>query len=278
MAEISKEPRILVLEKKLEALLHDFRAVEALFTDHATSGFTERFLQQELFNVSRDPNHIVRNVVGQTNINVINSQHFDYSVKLQVPVESKQHQLKWMGASQLLVIKGSGSLTVRVLQVPSHLDINHFEVDVALQVQQQRELRHGDSIAGQGPHQILEIVQAAGTVLIESLTIKNTQADIFWTFNEQGRSFIAESSKVTMSRLINILNVATQTVARTPAALYDTIFAFGDPNLKLKAIQQLLSEGNHAAFAHLQQAIDDPNEFLSEGAQTILARLVNTHS
>lgn len=277
MAEISKEPRILALEKKLEAFLHDFQALETTFTDHARSGFTGMFLQKELLNVSRAPQHIVRNVIGQTNINVLNSQHFDYSVKLQVPLERNQHQIKWMGTSQVLVIQGSGSMTVRVLQVPPRTRINHFEPDVALQVLQELELGHGDSVACQGPHRILEITQVNGSVLIESLTVKNQQADIFWTFNEQGRSFIAESSKVTMSRLINILNVAARTVAVTPPALYDTIFAHGDPHLKLKAIQQLLSEGNHAAFDHLQEAIDDPNNMLSEGAQTILARLVNTN-
>ncbi|MBE7171146.1 MAG: hypothetical protein INR73_11180 [Williamsia sp.] len=278
MAEISKESRILLLESQLHALLGNFGAIRSLFADHVESGFTETFLAGELAKLAEDPDHILRNVIGQTNINVINSSYVDYSIQLRGPFQRTGNQVKWMGISQVVSIKGPGSMRVRVLEVPEELDINYFQPGIHYTVVEERRLHQGDFISASKPSFLLDVVEISGVVVIEILTIKDPDADIFWNFDDEGKSYMAEAAKVTMSRLVNMLNVAAVIGTAVPGSLYESIFAWGDATVRLKAIQTMLTEGNFAAFDRLQEAIDSSDHTLSDGAQRILDRLVDAKS
>lgn len=278
MTDISKEPAILLLESQLHALLGNFPAVESLFTAHTASYFTENFLQGELVKLSLDQDYIVRNVIGQTNINVINTSHIDYSIQLRGPFQNNTKQAKWMGISQVIALKGPGSIRVRILQVPAGTDINYFQNGIRYTVVKEKELHHGDTISCSSTHQILDVVEIRGIVVMEMLTIKNPGVNFFWNFDEADGAYMAEAAQVTMSRLVNMINVASILGTHVPDELYESIFAFGDANVRLKAIQTMLSEGNWAAFDRLQEAIDASDNTLSEGAQRILDRLVDAHS
>lgn len=278
MTDISKEPAIVLLESQLHALLGNFPAVESLFTAHTESRFTENFLQGELVKLASDPDYIVRNVIGQTNINVINTNHIDYTIQLRGSFQNNTKQAKWMGISQVISVKGPGSIRVKILQVPAQTDINYFQSGIRYTVVKETELHHGDTISCASTHQILDVVEIRDVVVMEILTIKNPGVNFFWNLDETEGAYMAEASKVTMSRLVNMINVASIVGTCVPDHLYESIFAFGDANVRLKAIQTMLSEGNYAAFDRLQEAIDAPDYTLSEGAQRILDRLVDAKS
>lgn len=270
---LSRDSAIQNLERILNEAGNDFDAIARIFIAHTKSNFIEEFILSQLNKMAVNPEHVVTNIARQWQVILINTSHFDYTLQLRVPVVMNQSNIKWMGVSQIISVKGKGSIKVKVLKVPENVNINKFQSGVSLEEIEEIELRNGDSIICKDSYKIIDIIEVNGTVLVESLSVKSDETDFFWTFDNDSKSFMAEASNLMVSRLTTMLNVVTRMKLNVPSTLYEAIFSHGDSNLKLRGIQVMLLEGNHAAFDYLQDAIDSTNDALSSGAQKILDRL-----
>ncbi|HSZ86267.1 MAG TPA: hypothetical protein VK787_09565, partial [Puia sp.] len=221
-------------------------------------------------------NHIVKSIVGQLNINLINNDCFDYTLQMRLPFVKKREIVKWMGIQQIIAVKGTGTVCIRVLEIPKTAIINNFCSGVRYETIESRDLIEGDFIATENAHQIIEIMSVRGKVLLMSLSVKDREAPIFWSFDKDSKSFLAESSTLLMSRLTNIFNFAKLSQQKIPSILYDVIFSKGDRYLKIKAIHQMLSEKNEMAFNHIQESIDSTDIGLSQNAQSLLNKLTGS--
>jgi hypothetical protein len=268
-------PAIKNLESALGLLGNNFEALSKTFIAHTKSNFIEEFLRTQLSKVALNPSYIVTNIARQWQIILINTNRLDYTLQLRAPGVMNQSNIKWMGTSQVISVKGKGCIKVRVLQIPQDVKINRFQSGVSLDVIEEIELQNGQSIDCSGPNKILDIVKVDGTVLIESLSVKDDTIDFFWTFDHHSKSFMAEASNLLSSRLTTMLNVATHMKLNAPSTLHSSIFAVGDPYLKLNTIRKMLLEGDYVAFDYLQDAIESSNDILSDGAQNILEQLTS---
>lgn len=271
----SLSAQIKVLQTKFQKAVNDFDEIERIFIAHAKSDFLDSYLENELsFIVKKGLDYSIKARLGHSALSLINSKNFDYTLSLRTPFENRSPTIRWMGISQIFSVKGMGSIRVRISKVPQNIQINNFEQDVEIQTLDEVELFHGDTIAGEGPQKVLEIIEVKSNVLVESLSVKNDKADISWNFNSSSKSFLAESSKVLMSRISTLLNVAIQMNSEIPKQLYETIFSYGDPHLKLKAIKVMLLKGDHSVFDYIEDSINSPDKILSDGAQNILDGLI----
>ena len=277
MKELNIKKQKNTIIQQLECVLsgkgNDFIALTKTFIEHTKSDFIDHFLMLEWRNIEKSDDHVVNNIARQLQIILINTSKFDYTVQLRRPGIMNASDIKWMGISQVVSVKGRGSIKIKILEVPGTVNINNFQPGISLSILKEVELKNGDSYSCQGTHQILDIVEVTDTVIIESLSVKEEKTNLFWTFNHNLKSYMSESSNLLISRLTTMLNVASQMKINLPHTLYETIFEVGDPNLKLSTLQIMLLQDNFEAFDYLQKAIDSADEILSEGAQEVLNRL-----
>lgn len=270
---LSRDTVIQSLEKELTEAAGDFDEIAKIFNRHTKSSFVNEFVVSQLKKIAADPDYVVTNIARQWQVILINTGLFDYTLQLRTPVVMNQSNIKWMGIRQIISVKGKGSLRAKVLKVPGHININKFQSGILLEETEEVELKNGDSLLSKSPYSIIDIVEVKGTVLVESLSVKDKSTDFFWTFDNDSKSFMAEASSLLVSRLTTVLNLTRNMKLNVSDTLYRTIFTHGDANLKLSTIQTMLIEGNHEAFDYLLEAIDSADDTFSSGAQRILDRL-----
>ncbi len=266
--------KLQLLQRQLNNAVGSFENLSELFFSHSKSSFLNGYFARELSAMANDSNYVVGGISGQLSLKLINEDIIDYTVHLRMSSSYKAN-IKWMGTSQLMFIKGTGNVMVRILRMPNSAEINLFCKGVPVEILEYRTLRCGDTLSCQAPYEIIEIMGINGVVIIDTLTIKNPQANLFWNFDENLCSSYAESSSLIMSRLTTILNVVNKMKAKTPTELYNFIFAQGDTNLKLRAVQTMLKEGLDIAFDKLNEFIESDDLVLSEGARAIFDRLLH---
>jgi hypothetical protein len=264
---LSEFDTIETLERDLESAREDWTEVQSLFMAHVRSPFLHRFVQGELQNLSLNPDHIVRKNAGQVNFTLINTAHFDYTIRLSAPFPGRPHPVTWLGERQIMSIKGAGEVTVRVLSVP--YDINRFQAGVRVANLETLSLRAGSFLHSASSNCILDVFSVEAPVVFEVLTIHDEKVELHWTFDEQLTSAFAESSQMTTSRLRNILELARRMGQPVPNAVYDVMLTQGNVQAKLLAIQSLLATDGAAGFRELQQAIDSDDVMLSASAQLL---------
>lgn len=262
-----------LLHQRLEAAAGSFEELQEIFFVHTRSSFLNDYFSSELASMAKDGNYPVGGISGQLNLKLINADTIDYTVHLRM-ASSYKPNVKWMGTSQVMAIKGSGTVDVRILRMPASCEINSFCKGVPVAIVENKTVGCGDTLSCQAPYEIIEIMGINGTVIMEILTVKDTSVNLFWNFGEDLQSTYAESSSLVSSRLITILNVINKMKVPAPAALYDFIFNHGDANLKLRAVQTMLKEGLDQAFDKLNEFIESEDQNLSVGASRILNRLL----
>lgn len=262
-----------LLQKRLEAAAGSFDQLQEIFFGHTQSSFLNDYFSSELASMAKDNNYQVGGISGQLNLKLINADAIDYTVHLRM-ASSYKPNVKWMGTSQLIAIKGQGTVEARILRMPSSSEINAFCKGVKVAIVENKTLSCGDTLCCRAPYEIIEIMGINGTVIMEILTIKDSHANLFWNFGEELESTYPESSSLVMSRLITILNVVNKMKMPAPEGLYDFIFCQGDANLKLRAVQTMLKEGLDLAFDKLNEFIESEDHTLSLGARSILNRLL----
>jgi len=260
------------LESELQSAHGEASAIRALFVAHVRSGFLRRFVRSELENLAFNPDHVVRRNAGQVSFTLINSADFDYTIRLSPPFAGRPHTVKWLGERQILSVKGASGVTMRVLTVPA--DINRFEVGVPMAKVELMNLEHGAFLESPSSNYVLDTYEVAAPVIFEVLTIHDEKVELHWTFDEQLRSIYAESSKMTCSRLRNVLELAGKMGHPVPDGVYDVIFTQGDAQAKLLAVQSLLLTDSAAGFRELQKAIESDDPLLSTGAQRFFDTLM----
>lgn len=262
-----------LLHQRLEAAAASFDELQEIFFVHTQSSFLNDYFSSELASMAKDSNYPVGGISGQLNLKLINADIIDYTVHLRM-ASSYKPNVKWMGTSQLMAIKGSGTVDARILRMPSSSEINLFCKGVPVAIVGNKTMGCGDTLSCRAPHEIIEIMDINGTVIMEILTVKDSRVNLFWNFGEDLQSTYPESSSLVMSRLATILNVVNKMKVPAPEGLYDFIFHQGDANLKLRAVQTMLKEGLDLAFDKLNEFIESDDPALSLGARTILNRLL----
>lgn len=265
--------RLEALQLQLEQAGGAVDELQEIFFAHTRSSFLNLYFAGELASMAADKNYPVGGISGQLNLKLINTASLDYTVHLRM-ASSYKPNVKWMGTSQLLAIKGSGTVEARILRMPVTAEINTFLKGIPVAVVDNKILGCGDTLTCRAPYEIIEIMGITGTVIMEILTVKDSRANLFWNFGEDLLSTYPESSSLVMSRLTTILNVVSKMEIPAPAGLYNFIFSQGDANLKLRAVQAMLKEGLDLAFDKLNEFIESGDPVLSPGAAKILNHLL----
>jgi hypothetical protein len=269
--------KLLELQKRLEENARCFENLSELFVEHTQSSFLRDYFSKELLSLSRDNNYSVGGISGQLSLKLINRDLIDYTVHLRLSSAYKPN-IKWMGTSQLMVIKGEGEVDTRVLRMPKDSRINSFQKGVPVEVVNTTTLKHGSFLFSKAPFEIIEIMEIRGAVIIDTLTVKDIHANLFWNFDESLFSSYPESSSLMMSRLTTILNVINSMKVPAPQNLYNFIFEQDDVSLRLRAVQTMLKEGLDDAFSKLNEFIESNDPALSSGARSIFDRLLQAEA
>jgi len=268
---LSEEPLIVDLNNALAGQA-DIIDIERTFINYCKSNLINEILTKQLAKISRDEHYSTPNIWGKLGLRILNNEKFIYSIQLYTSGNLIQTVTAWTGSSRILVIKGLGNIKIRILQVPTDADINHFKSGIELTLVEEKVLKSGDIIANWDSYKIIEIVEVYGAVIIESLEIKNPLSVFYWTFNNMNSTSVT-SSKSFLSRLMTVIDLAIQMETDIPQKLYDTIFILGDPRIKFRAIEAMLLEGHEAAEDHFRNALESGDPILSSLAQGLYNKI-----
>ncbi|WP_295794692.1 hypothetical protein [Mucilaginibacter sp.] len=282
--------------------------IESAFIEHCRGGFLTNLNSAHIDAISKDNYYMAPMTSGKLSMRIINNEKFVYAASIYLPnvnimphakaddndaLEVKGQKtwtgtgnfsknplppLIWSANSQVLVIKGSGTCKVRILQVPRDTDINNFSSGVTLTEIDEQMLSDGASISNWDSNRIIEIIEVDEAVVVQTLTINNPRIELHWIFNENLVAFDALPSKPFLARLMAFLNLLIEMEIDAPQELYDKIFIYGDPLLKIRAIEAMLLEQHPLAIDHLRSAIDSPLPFLSDRAKILRDKLLATNS
>ena len=220
----------------------DFSGVRAAVQDHVSGSFVPDFLCAELGAIAENSDHIVRRVVGQVSFTLINTTDFEYTVRLAPAFAGQPKRRKWLGERQIVCFRGPGVATVRILRVPPEVEINAFRTDVVLEEMPTRTLRDGEIVEVADGHSLLDIVSITTPMIFEIVTARARDVELYWTFDESGKSVYAELAALSASRLRNIIEVAHRMGKTVPISIYDRLVADRNTQIKLLAIQSMLVE------------------------------------
>ncbi|MGF1481485.1 MAG: hypothetical protein ACFB4I_18715 [Cyanophyceae cyanobacterium] len=276
MFSIAQTPEVKALSKSLDSLQNSYDKLQMCFIEHVQSSFFENFVKREIEKIAVDSYHNVRCNVGQLNFTVINNEKFDYTIRLSPRMVRCPHPIKWLGNKQIIAIEGPGTATVKRMMVPNYTCLNNFVQGIEIVETSEGILKKGEFISSNKIHEVLDVCEIKSTVILHSLIVKNLEAELYWTFNQKNISAFSESSRVVNSRLRNILDIAYKFNVDISDNIYDLIFTYGDAQLKLSAIQIMLTSKKVEGFRELQKAIDSNNTMLSGGGQAILNRLFSS--
>ena len=277
----SQMSEIETLSEQLDTAWPDATKIRSVFLRHAESDFLPRMICCELQNIAEAPRHVVRNSVGQIGFTLIHSSNFDYTIRLSPRASRRSHSVKWRGERQIIILKGSGTARARLLRVPDYLDINDFRAGEKLDEIAMVSLTSESPVETGSRAEILDIYEVDSPVLIEALTIRDDDVELYWTFDEQLTSRYAEASLVA-SRVQNLLEIAYRAGREVPKDVYDNVLAHGSVQVKLTAIRLLLATDPSSGFEKLQRAIDSDDVRLSTAAQglldSLMFRAMDTHA
>ena len=264
------------LSRNLHEARGDWSAVQTVFVEHFASNFLNDFITQEVGNLAKNFDHVVRMAVGQKAFIFINTSDFEYSVRILAPYPRRAHAVKWLGMRQIFGIKVGGPLVIRKLMIPPRININFFEPGIDVEGIETVVAARGEFIASQSLHHIMDIDEVPSPSIIEALTVRRDSSELLWTFDREMRSIYAEQSSVTVSRLSNVLDLALALGKPIPDDLLYMTLEPSRPYVALLSLRSMLASGHPDAFVQLQRAIDSRSETLSQGAQRLFDALTIT--
>jgi hypothetical protein len=274
IASLSKLKETQAFVEQIRELGSDFNGIGASFQAFINVGVVQDFIVDQLAEISSNPDHVVLDNVGQVSLAVINAEDIDLTVRLLTPLAAVPRPLKWFGSHQMLSVIGSPSVIVRKLRVPAGVNINHFERDVCLVESTRLTASKSEIVCSGDASEILDVFEVAEPSVVVSLTIKNRDAQLHWSFDKGGRSVFAEAAQMHTSRVKAILEVADVMNVQVPQRVTDSIFASSDSNLQLFLIRRLVHSGSFEGFQQLHEAIESTDPIRRNGGQAILRALV----
>lgn len=259
------------LEKRLNeaSTNHD---IEELFIHHCKESAVCGMISAELLKISQDVAYSATGISNKLTWGVFDNDKFNYSVELHMPGMAFLSPFPWTGGGQIFSVKG-GDVEIMTLQVPVELNINDFKPGVLLDMLWKKIIKAGGFISNWDGHKIIKIIDVTSPIIIEKLTIKNSLAELQWKFDNTFTSFSVTSSRLLLTRLMTILNLAIEMETDVPQRIYDTIFELGDSHIKFRAIEAMLLEGHDSAFEHLQLAMKYSNKIISMRAAALYNQL-----
>lgn len=251
----------------------DFSGVRAAFGEHTSGRFLNDFLYGELGAIASRPGHVVRRAAGQVSFTLIDTVHFEYTVRLAPPFNGQPKRIKWLGERQIVRLRGRGAATVRILRAPPDVNINDFQPNLLLEELPTRILGDGDIVEVADGHGLIDIVSIDAAMILEFVTAHSRDVELYWTFDKDRKSVYAELAALSASRLQNIIELAHKMGRIVPDQIYEHLVSDRNTQIRLLAIQSMLVEQHPEAFRHLHAAIESSNALLSMGGSAILDAL-----
>lgn len=256
----------------------DWASVRSAFCDHLAGRFLDDLVAGEVKRMGEDPLHQVPYRGGQAHWTLIDTDDFEYSVRMLVRFPAAPRPVKWLGMRQIVGVKGPGLLTVLKLAVPRHLDVASFVPGVAVEEVAMVSGAHGDVILAESPHELLDIHEVASAVVIEVLTYRRDDTGPCWTFDEELRSLYAEQSSLTVSRFKNVLELTHAAGASVPNDIYELMLGQERSDVALLALRSMLLSGHPDAFDALHRAMESGSAERSRGALRLFDAMTATIS
>lgn len=277
MTTLTERPEILELADALEEFQTNWDRAKTTFVRHLSSSFLRDFVLSELRRICKDPNHLVRKNVGQVNFSCLNTDHFDYTIRLcyEQPSQAENRYRKWMGIRQVIGVSGPGLATFSRWRVPRGTDINAFDADVTLSLIDRSDVSGGDHVSVDDPYEILQLENVRDRVVLQALSQKKPNVRIHWTFDQSLTATYSEASTARDSRIHNLLRLARAMRLPLDKEVHDVIYEHGDSHLRLASIQTLFAEQSPFAFDRLGEAFDSGDAVLVSGADKILASMTS---
>jgi hypothetical protein len=245
-------------------------SVQSLFLDHVRSSFLDDFVAEQVRTSVDNPEHFVANAASQGSFSLINTSSFEYSVRVLAGFHRRAHYIKWLGMRQVIAVKGSGTVVIRILRVPPELDIEQFVANVPIREYDVREARHGDVVASEDENEILDILEVSPATVTEILTYRYMAPSVIWTFTPELISVYAEQSSLNASRFRYVLRLAQAEGLSVPDDIYDLALNSNSPQVALLAIQSMLSTGHPESFSKLQHALESNHDSVRRGAAKLM--------
>jgi hypothetical protein len=264
------------LKEGLQQAKGDWGAIQEAFSSHFASSFLHDFISTELGALDQDYGHVVRHSVGQANFTFINTDEFEYSVRILAPFPPHQHKVKWFGMRQMIGIKGKGTAIIRKLTVPADQHIRQFQQGVAIEEIEPIRCTQGTVVASDSVHQMLDVHHVLTPVVAEVLTHREGDEGLFWTFDHTLKSRYAEQSSATMSRFRSVLELAHASGRKVPDEIYDLALSPSRPHVAMMAIRSMLLMGHPDAFDRLLHAMESESEALRTDAIRLFDSMTNT--
>ena len=248
--------------------------MERVFSSHLRSDFLAAFLASILRAVAADPDHPVSGNAGQVSFSMINFPQFNYTARLTPPYAPRPHGVRWLGARQVLGVKGKGKARFRLLGLPPGSSavtpgLRLIEMGVT-------EVAAGSSISSQSEDAVIDLWETTGPVVIEALTVHRRRNRVYWHFGDDLIARHPECGSLGASRLEGILDLARAMGQPMPAEVYEAVFDRADVQAKTCAIRSLLRTDPAQGFARLQMAIDGADAEYSDAAHDLFAALAAT--
>lgn len=263
-------------EEKLLASRRNFSEIVEIFESNYQSNFLNSFIQYLI--QTCDQRKVAQQIksVSRRHIVLIHNNHFDYSAWAWTKEATQRNSINWAGVQRVIGIRGSGKALFRKFRIVGSNNVNDYNQDTHIELLEECWMSEGDFYILDNPLETFDIADFKPPLILEELTLKPVFSELSWDFKQRDGSVdFVRMASLSSSRIRTMLEICQSMQSQVPDKIYDYIFDYGDPQLKLNAIQAMLSSRHPDVFRRMELAISDQNIALSSGAQHLFDRLMS---
>lgn len=264
---LSTQYEIASLRESLEKC-QSFDEVIPAFKQHLHQDFLLRFLRENINHISQDLDFISPYIMAQFMFKVINTDDFDYTIRIFHEGQQKSSFIKWVQASQVIKVTGKGALSVAFYALPENTLANEFDSSTQLKLIRRETYKSGDLITIDNCGIFGEIEAIDGTIVLQILNCKNMPgSDLCWSFSRGSlESAFCESAKPAPSRLQNIIRLATAAGQRIPYETLSHLILHRNALVRSETLTGITKFYPQLALTHLKDGLLDPSAMVSQHA------------
>jgi hypothetical protein len=264
---LSTQSEIASLRESLEKC-QSFDEVIPAFKQHLDQDFLLRFLRENINHISQDSDFISPHIMAQFMFKVINTDDFDYTIRIFHEGQQKSSFIKWVQAGQVIKVTGKGALSVAFYALPENTLANEFDSSTQLKLIRRETYKSGDLITIDNCGIFGEIEAIDGTIVLQILNCKNMPgSDLCWSFSRASlESAFCESAKPAPSRLQNIIRLATAAGQRIPYETLNQLLSHRNALVRAETLTGITKFYPHLALTHLKDGLLDPSAMVSQHA------------
>lgn len=247
------------------------------FLHHLESGYLQDFVKTNLEDIRQGRFRSRNLIIGQLQLNILTTANFQYKVRLLTSTTKDTNSIKWANKSIMARILGRGRLHAIRYRVPDECLSEQFRPDLKIQVQEKKVYQEGDIIISPDHGCYFEIERVDGAVcleFIESSVLSDTNL-LAWTFNKTtGSAIYCESASPLPSRLKVVTEIARHTGSKLDIGALTNLTDSKNSFIRKEAFCQLLVSDRDNILMHLEKALSDPSDDISEWAFAHMSRAI----